>query len=312
MAVLSAAVQAQGESEPQPTVNGSIGIMAYNEEANIGRLLQALLDQKTTDCAIKEIIVLASGCTDNTEGVVRQFCARDPRVKLITEPSRKGKASAVNLFLRHATSDILVMESADTLPEPDTIQRLLEPFHDPEVGMTGGHPIPVNDPNTFMGFAVSMLWELHHQIALSHPKLGELTAFRRVFQRIPFDSAVDEANMEPLIRGQGYSLRYVPEAVVYNRGPETVKDFLKQRRRIYAGHLRMRSEQGYAVSTLSTLRILKALWRCRGWRSRRCYWVPAVIALEIYGRFLGWIDFRFKRRNHAIWDIALTTKGGVK
>ena len=311
MAMETIIVKPRGDDKIQPTLTCSIGIMAYNEEANIGRLLQALLDQQTLNCVIKEIIVLVSGCTDNTESIVREFSARDPKIKLLVQPRREGKASAVNLFLRHAQSDILVLESADTIPEPTTIQRLLEPFADPEVGMTGGHPIPINDPRTFMGFVVHLLWELHHQIALQHPKLGELTAFRRVFHRIPYDSAVDEANIEPLIRGQGYQLRYVPEAIVYNRGAETVSDFLKQRRRIYAGHLRMRREQGYAVSTMNGVRILSALLRSWRWDWRYFLWTPIVIGLEIYGRFLGWIDFRFKKRNHAIWDIAVTTKGVV-
>jgi len=289
----------------------SIGIMAYNEEANIGRLLRALLDQQTTTCVIDEIVVVASGCTDNTEDVVREFCAREPRIKLVVQPSRLGKASAVNLFLHHARCDILVSASADTLPEPATIQHLIEPFVDPEVGMTGGHPVPANDPRTFMGFAAHLLWELHHQIALQHPKLGELTAFRRVFHRIPFNSAVDEANMEPLISGQGYQLRYVPEAIVRNRGPATVGDFIKQRRRIYAGHLRVRRQQGYAVSTLSGPRILSTLLRCWHWDWRYFVWAPAVVCLEVYGRLLGLIDCRVTKRDHAIWEIALTTKGVI-
>jgi biofilm PGA synthesis N-glycosyltransferase PgaC len=294
--------------DSQPVLTCSVGIMAYNEQANIGRLLQALLDQSTSSCQIQEIVVVASGCTDDTEAIVRGFAARDKRIKLLVQPCREGKASAINLFLRHTQSEILVLESADTVPEPTTIQRLVQPFADPDVGMTGGHPVPINDPRTFMGFAVHALWELHHQIALRHPKLGELTAIRRIFHRIPFDSAVDEANMEPLIRGQGYQLRYVPEAVVRNRGPETVGDFLRQRRRIYAGHLRLRRQQGYVVSTMSGTRILAALLRCWRWEWRYFLWTPAVIALEMYGRLLGWVDFRLKKRDHAVWDIAATTK----
>ena len=41
----------------------SIGIMAYNEEANIGRLLKAVLSQKLKTVAITEIVVVASGCS---------------------------------------------------------------------------------------------------------------------------------------------------------------------------------------------------------------------------------------------------------
>lgn len=294
---------------PRPSC--SVGIMAYNEEANIGRLLNALLKQQTCCCDIKEIIVLASGCTDKTELIVREFAARNSQVKLIVQPRREGKASAINLFLLHTQSDVVILESADTLPTPATIDILVAPFVDPMVGMTGGRPVPTNDIGTFMGFAVHLLWGLHHQIALQQPKLGELIAFRRIFHRIPYDSAVDEASIEPLIRGQGYSLRYVPEAIVYNRGAQTVGDFLKQRRRIHAGHLKMRREQGYTVSTMGSGRIFLALLRTWQWKTRYLLWTPLVIGLEVYGRILGWIDVRWKKRDHAIWEIAATTKADI-
>lgn len=292
----------------QSGLHCSIGVMAYNEEANIAKTLRALLEQRTTTCLIEEILVVASGCTDNTEAIVRDFCAHDPRICLITQARREGKASAVNVFLSNVKTDILVSVGADTIPGPDSVQRMVEPFSDPEIGMTGGHPIPLNDPKVFMGFAVHLLWELHHQIALRTPKMGELTAYRRIFQRIPVRSACDEAAMEPLISGQGYKLRYVAEAIVYNRGPQTLKDFIKQRRRIYSGHLKMHQTLGYQVSTSSGKHILLALLRAWKWNWRFIVWAPAVIALEMYGRFLGWIDFRYKKQDHAVWERIGTTK----
>ena len=47
-------------------LNVSLGIMAYNEEANIGQLLQAVLNQRFVTARLKEIFVVASGCTDRT------------------------------------------------------------------------------------------------------------------------------------------------------------------------------------------------------------------------------------------------------
>ncbi len=290
----------------------SVGVMAYNEEANIARLIEALLAQQGPTCHIREIIVLASGCTDRTEEIVRGYEAREPKVKLLSQARREGKASAVNVFLAVAQSDILVLESADTIPAPGAIARLLAPFADPNVGMTGCRPVPVNDRTSFMGFAAHLLWDLHHQIALRRPKMGEVIAFRRVFRRIPHTSAVDEADIEPLVRGQGYSLRYVPDAIAYNRGPETVRDLLKQRRRIYAGHLRIKRRQGYVVSTLGVGHILAALLHAWRWDWRYVVWTPAVAALELYGRFLGWMDCTFQLQDHAVWDVAMTTKGAIE
>ena len=125
-------------------INCSMGIMAYNEEANIGRLLDAVISQKLKEVALTEIVVVASGCTDNTEAVVLEWAKRDARIRLISQEKRLGKASAINDYLPKAQEKILVLCSADLLPEPEAIERLVAPFADPEVGMTSSRPVPVN------------------------------------------------------------------------------------------------------------------------------------------------------------------------
>lgn len=285
----------------------SLGIMAHNEEANIGRLLVRVQESRLETVELEEIIVVASGCTDRTESIVRDAAATDGRICLISQAVREGKASAMNLFMRHSTAPVLVLSSADLLPETDTLERLVAPFADPEVGLTACRPVPVNDPETFMGFAAHLLWDLHHEMNLSGFKAGEMIAFRKVFTRIPPYTAVDEASVEPLIRGQGYALRYVPEAIVHNKGPETVDDFLRQRRRIYAGHLEVRDQLGYSVSTMSGGTVARLLLRHLDWRPKHLLWTAGVVALEIAGRYLGWRDYKAKR-SHTVWDIASTTK----
>ena len=285
----------------------SLGIMAHNEEANIGRLLARVRESRFKVVEVAEIIVVASGCTDRTEDIARDAALADARVRLISQPVREGKASAMNLFIRQAECEILVLSSADLLPAEDSIEWLVAPFVNPEIGMTASRPEPVNDPSTFMGFAAHLLWDLHHEMNLQGFKAGELIAFRKVFERIPPHTAVDEASVEPLVRGQGYEVRYVPEAVVYNKGPETVDDFLRQRRRIYAGHLEMKQRLGYSVSTMSGMKIAGLLLRHMDWRPKQLVWTARVILLEIYGRYLGRKDYK-ARRSHTVWEIAETTK----
>jgi biofilm PGA synthesis N-glycosyltransferase PgaC len=285
----------------------SMGIMAHNEEANIGRLLEALVTQRLQQVSLSEIVVVASGCTDNTEVIVQDWAKRDQRIHLIVQEKRSGKASAINEYLPQARERIIVLCSADLLPEADALERLVAPFADPEVGMATSHPVPVNDPGEFMGFAAHMLWGLHHKINLTSFKSGEMIAFRKIFERIPYHTAVDEASIEPVVRGQGYQAQYVGDAVVYNKGPETLADFLRQRRRIYAGHLAVRDTLGYTVSTMNARRIFALLLRNLDWRPRPFVWTWAIVGLEAYGRLLGIRDYK-KRRNHQIWEIATSTK----
>ncbi len=285
----------------------TIGIMAYNEEANIGRLLEVLVSQKLKEVELTEIVVVASGCTDGTEAVVLDWTKRDARIRLMVQEKRGGKAAAINEYLPKAKEKIIVLCSADLLPEIDALERLVAPFADPEVGMTTSRPVPVNDPDKFMGFAAHMLWGLHHVINLTSFKSGEMIAFRKIFERIPYHTAVDEASIEPVVRGQGYRVQYVSSAVVYNQGPETLADFLRQRRRIYAGHLAVRDTLGYTVSTMSGRKILGLLLRNLDWRPRQFAWTWTIVGLEAYGRLLGLRDYK-KKRNHQIWEMATTTK----
>jgi biofilm PGA synthesis N-glycosyltransferase PgaC len=286
----------------------SVGIMAYNEEANIGRLLAAIQSQDLRCAAIQEIIVVVSGSTDGTEAAVRERMKQDNRIKLYIQPFREGKASAVNLFLSKAAADICILESADTVPAADAFDKLLLPFNDQSVGMSGCRPVPVNQIDTFMGFAAHFMWYLHHKIALVEPKLGEMVAFRNCVREIPVDTAVDEASIEAVVRRQGFRLCYVPDAICYNKGPETVKDFIRQRRRIAAGHHLLSRSQAYEVSTSDPLRIVQILLREKPGKMKHVLWGCGVILLEAVGRVLGSYDVYIGKKKHHIWDMAPTTK----
>ncbi len=291
-----------------PMIRCCVGIMAYNEQCNIGRLLEALLTQQTQTVSIEDIIVVASGCTDRTEEIVSEFALRDSRVHLLRQPQREGKASAVNLLMRSARQEVVVLHSADTVPAPGMIEALIAPFENPQVGMVGGHPIPTNRSDTLMGYGAHLLWELHHRVSLLRPKMGELIAFRNIFRQIPYDSAVDEASIEPLIIGQGMRLLYAPDAIVYNRGPETIEDFMKQRRRIFAGHLYVKDMLGYRVATMNGLRIAYLYLKCMRPDWRYFTWGPVIIALEVLARLSGTWDYCIWGRKPFAWSMVESTK----
>jgi Glycosyl transferase family 2 len=303
------------ESRPQedvqilPELECSVGVMAYNEEANIARALDSILRQKLTGKQVREVIVVASGCQDRTAGIVADIADREPRVRLIEQERREGKASAINLFINQAKCPVLVMVSADVLVEDAAFDILLRHFDDPAVGMVGGHPVPVNGSGTFLGHAVHLQWRLHDRIARHSPKLGEMVAFRNVVPSIPLDTAVDELSIQALVTQLGFRLVYEPRAVVYNRGPSTVQDFLRQRRRIYAGHLRIREQQSYSASTMSAWRAGYALLGSESFSTpRAAMWSLGTMGLEASARAMGLYDVVSGRRSHHVWEMCDTTK----
>jgi cellulose synthase/poly-beta-1,6-N-acetylglucosamine synthase-like glycosyltransferase len=289
-------------------LTASVGVMASNEEQNIGKLLTALKGQSLENVEIRQIIVVSSGSTDGTDDIVAECAAKDDRISLIRQEQRMGKASAINLFLDAAEADIFVLESGDTIPAPDCVECMLAPFQNPDVGMTGGRPVPVDDPNTFMGFVVHMLWRLHHMLALKSPKLGEMVAFRSFVRSIPPDTAVDEASIEALVIDEGLSLAYADDAIVYNKGAATVGDFLKQRRRIYAGHIWLSKVQSYEVSTKKVGGILSVLLEDLKPTPRTLLWTAGGVFLEFVGRLLGAIDYHVLKKNPYTWEVSHSTK----
>jgi hypothetical protein len=282
--------------------------MAYNEQASIADALDSILKQKLTAARLAEVIVVASGCEDQTGSIVAGIARNDPRVRLIEQERREGKAAAINVFMSAARSPVLVMASADLLVKDGTLDATLRHFADPAIGMVGGHPTPVNNETSFLGHAVHLQWRLHDRIARQSPKLGEIVAFRNVVPSIPLDTAVDEVSIQAVITQLGYRVVYEPDAVVYNMGPTTVRDFLRQRRRIYAGHLRVREQQDYSASTMSALRIARALWGSGSFRTpRAALWTAGTVGLEATARALGQYD-SMRRRSPFVWQICDTTK----
>lgn len=290
----------------------SVGVTAYNEEENITHLLEALLDQHLHKVEIAEIIVVASACTDQTVPIIRQFMQRDARIKLIEQERREGKTSAVNLFLAAAQHEICVLESGDTIPHEYAVEHLVRMFIDPQVGMVGAQKMAVNTPEHIVGLLSHLRLRMEHELCLEIPRLGEMIAFRKVFDRIPPDVAMDEAFVEALVVKLGLSVQYAPDAVVYNVGPTTINDFVRQRRRNHAGHLYLKHKYGYKVSSIQNRRVLRIALK-ELWGVIRLIWVLFLLAvLEGWSRLLGWYDFAVKRDRHVVWNMAWTQKQDVQ
>src|SRR5579864_8187737 len=103
--------------DKEEVIGCSIVLMAYNEEANIARTLQSVLEQTGPSIRVDEVIVVASGCTDRTVPIVSEMALQEPRIHLCVQEKREGKASAINLFLKQATSPVVVLIGADIIPE---------------------------------------------------------------------------------------------------------------------------------------------------------------------------------------------------
>ncbi len=292
------------------SIKFSILIPAYNEGKNIGVLLTSLNQQKIyKPFELTCITVIASGCTDNTESIVKEFLKKGEKIRLISTPQRLGKANAINLFLKTSKEDLIVMISADVLPADNcTINTLLRPFLNESVGIVGGRPIPVNPSSTLTNRISSLIWHIHHKVSLSNPpKVGEIVAFRNVIDRIPPDTLADEERLSAVIQSKGYKAVYANDAVVYNRAPERISELIEQRRRIFVGHLLIKKELGYTVPTLSLKRLLKVVINEIASNPFKILTIIPLGLIELLSRFLGFLSYITKRHEPA-WKVCETTK----
>ncbi len=290
----------------------SVGVTAYNEEENIGALLDALREQHLYQVEISEIIVVASACTDRTVTIVKEFAQQDPRIHLIEQEQREGKTSAINLFLAASREDICVLESGDTIPHEHAVEHMVRMFEDLTVGMVGAQKVAVNTPDHIAGLLSHLRLRMEHELCLEIPRLGEMIAFRKVFDHIPRDVAMDEAFVEAFVVERGMQVKYAPDALVYNTGPSTIGDFVKQRRRNHAGHLYLKHKYGYAVSSIQNKKVLKIAFK-ELMGVVQLLWILFLLAtLEVWSRILGWYDFAIKRDRHVVWNMAWSQKQDVQ
>src|SRR5580698_2447543 len=235
-------------------MNVSIVVPAHNEASNIRRVLTGLLEQRTSFAHIVEIVVVASGCTDDTASLARDIGRGRPGMHVHVQERREGKVAAINMYLRRRDprAEVIVLCSADLDVKPDVVEKMVCFLRDNAgVGMVGARPVPNNDGSRLVGRMVQLLWELHHRVSLEVPKMGEIVAFRsQLVEHVNELSVVDEASIEDIVRAKGYRLGYVPDAVVTNHGPERIAEYFDMRRHYARGHYWLRFAFGYQVATL--------------------------------------------------------------
>jgi len=277
----------------------SIGIMAYNEEKNIGRLLNSIFNQKLKKIKIKEIIVVSSGSSDKTNEIVKNFIKKNKKIRLIIQKEREGKFSAINEFLKIAKSKILILLSSDIFLRVDAIEKLCIPLFKKEVGIVASHPIPIINKKSILNLIVALQWRLHHRVSLIQPKFGEAIAFRNEINKISY-TAVDEEFIAMRIMRLGYNGYYADNAIVYNNSPSRISGHINQKSRYYWGHLELMKKYNYKVASLNSKYTIRGLIKELSFSTISI--IIFAVILELYARFLARLDI-YRNKNYYKWKI---------
>ena len=99
---------------PNPTVSAIIPV--FNEEKSIRKLIEAV----SSDPAIKEIVIVDDGSSDNTVDLISK-----DSVRLIRHPYNIGNGAAIKTGIRAGTGDILLFIDGDGQHDPSDIPSLI-------------------------------------------------------------------------------------------------------------------------------------------------------------------------------------------
>lgn len=127
----------------------SIIVPAYNVIPYIEDALASLERQSFREF---EVIIVDDGSTDGTADVVKLFCQRDPRFKLL-QKKNAGLSSARNYGIRHACCDYIALLDGDDAYEPDKLAThvaLLDKHADVGVVYSASRVIREDGRSTFM------------------------------------------------------------------------------------------------------------------------------------------------------------------
>ncbi|MEZ4696111.1 MAG: glycosyltransferase [Rhodothermales bacterium] len=220
----------------------SILIAAKNEEASIGRCLDALAQQTAP---IGEIIVVNDQSSDATEEVVRSHRLYGASVRLVSTTGwSTGKSSAIRTGLDATSADIILVTDADCRQSPGWTSQMLGHLTE-DVGFVAG-PVLFEDDGSIFGRLQSL--EFLGLVAVGAGSIGSglpticnsanLCYRKDVFEdestRHPEIASLpgfDEALLQTIHARQDWRVAFAPglDAAVYSDPATSLSDFLRQR-----------------------------------------------------------------------------------
>jgi cellulose synthase/poly-beta-1,6-N-acetylglucosamine synthase-like glycosyltransferase/peptidoglycan/xylan/chitin deacetylase (PgdA/CDA1 family) len=220
----------------------SIIVPAFNEAVGIERAVRSLAASEYPDF---EIIVVDDGSTDGTADLVEGLGL--PSMLVLRQPNG-GKPAALNRGIDAARHEILVMVDADTIFEPETLGRLVQPFRDDAVGGVSGNTKVGNRRRLLgrwqhieyvMGFNLDR--RLYDVLQCMPTVPGAIGAFRRsALGQVGGVSAAtlaEDTDLTLALGRAGWRVVYVEDARAWTEAPGSLHALWRQRFRWSYGTL---------------------------------------------------------------------------
>ena len=289
----------------------SIIITAYKEPNTIGKAIESITSQKISDKY--ELVVVAPDKA--TIDIAKKYKS----VKIIKDENN-GKPAALNLaFSQCKKSDILIFTDGDVYVSENSINELLKPFLDKNIGAVSSRPISLNQKDNMYGCWSHLLTDVGaHETRMNLAKKnkflvcsGYLMAIRNILDSIPEESLSDDAVISNLIYAKGYKIAYSPNALVYVKYPDNFSDWLKQKRRSAGGYLQIKKLAYRKDDMRSFVKESSGLFRALKYPKnlKEFYWTFLLVLARLYLWLVVFVDLKIRRRNfYSMWKRVESTK----
>jgi cellulose synthase/poly-beta-1,6-N-acetylglucosamine synthase-like glycosyltransferase len=185
------------------------------------------------------------GSTDGTGEVVERL--RLPRVRVLSQPNA-GKPAALNRGIEAARHEVIAMVDADTLFEPETLGRLVQPLRDEDVGAVSGNTKVGNRRGLLgrwqhieyvMGFNLDR--RLYDVLQCMPTVPGAIGAFRRTAVQavggLSGATLAEDTDLTIALGRAGWRVVYAEDARAWTEAPATLRVLWRQRFRWSYGTL---------------------------------------------------------------------------
>jgi glycosyltransferase involved in cell wall biosynthesis len=270
----------------------SIVIPIYNGETDVPDLLECLRSQTYPQDRV-EYLVVDNNSRDRTLDLLNAAKTPDFPLKPLSEDRIQSSYAARNTGIRAAQGDIIAFTDADCRPQKDWLEKLIQPFEKPEIGLSIGE---------IMGLTGDSLLERHatrhevlsqkHTLAHSFCPYGQtanLAVRRQAFEKVglfrPYLTTGGDADMcWRILRETNYQYEFIPDAIALHRHRATWDELRRQWQRYGRSNRYLHELHGVDL-------MRDATWSEMSYRGLR--WllkeVPVKSAKTLLGR-ASWLD----------------------
>jgi biofilm PGA synthesis N-glycosyltransferase PgaC len=220
----------------------TILVAAYNEAPSIKETLLSLLNQDYL--GVINITLINDGSSDKTIDEAMKLKKIYPNLKLIDLLKNKGKAAALNIGLKSASSDLIITVDGDCWIKTNGVRKLvLRYLSDPENTKAVAGVILIRNSREnwitkaqewdyFLGIAATKRVQSLFQgtlVAQGAFSLYEKSVLKEV-GGWP-ESVGEDIVLTWKILSAGYRVGHAEDACAFTRCPNTIRQFIKQRQR---------------------------------------------------------------------------------